>query len=70
MRVNEFLGAFAILRKAPVSFVMSAHPSVLMHQLGSHRTDIHEIWYLSIFRVSVEEIEVSLKFEYDNAYFT
>ena len=34
-----------------------------MEQLGSHRTDFHEILYLSIFRKkkTVEKIEVSLK---------
>jgi hypothetical protein len=35
--------------------------SVRMEQLGSHWTDFHEIWYLSIFRKSVEKIQVSLK---------
>jgi hypothetical protein len=38
-----FLGAFAKLRKTTILFVMSVHPSVLMEQLGSHRTDFHEI---------------------------
>jgi len=38
-----FLGAFAKLRKATVSYVMSAHPSVCMEQLGSHWTDFYEI---------------------------
>jgi hypothetical protein len=32
-----------------------------MEQLGYHWTDFHEILYLSIFRVSVEKIQVSLK---------
>ena len=31
-----FLGAFAKLRKATISFVMSVCPSVLVEQLGSH----------------------------------
>jgi len=31
-----------------------------MEQLDSHWTDFHEIWYLRIFRKSVEKIEVSL----------
>jgi hypothetical protein len=38
-----FLGAFAKLRKATISFVMSVHLSVRMEQLGSHLTDFHEI---------------------------
>jgi hypothetical protein len=36
---EQFLGAFAKLRKATVSFVMS----VQMKQLGFHWTDFHEI---------------------------
>jgi hypothetical protein len=43
----EFLGAFAKLRKGTMTFVMSVRPSiclsVCMKQLGSHRTDFHEI---------------------------
>ena len=35
--------------------------SVRMQQLGCHWTDIREIWYLSIFRRSVERIKLSLK---------
>jgi len=34
-----FLGAFAKLQKATISFVMS----VRMEQLGSHWTDFHEV---------------------------
>ena len=33
-------------------------PYVRMEQLGSHWTDFHEIWYLSIFSKSVEKIQV------------
>jgi hypothetical protein len=43
---QPFLGAFAKLRRATISFVVS----VRKEQLGSHWTDFHEIWYLSIFR--------------------
>jgi len=32
-----------------------------MEQLGSHWTDFHEIWYLCIFRKSVEKIQASSK---------
>jgi hypothetical protein len=35
-KYKSFLGAFAKLRKATNSFVMSVHPSVRMEQLGSH----------------------------------
>jgi hypothetical protein len=58
-----FLRVFANLRKATISFVMSVSPSVRpppMEQLGSHRTDFHEIWYLNTFRKYVEKIQVSL----------
>jgi hypothetical protein len=37
-----FLGAFAELRKATISFVVSVRPSVHIEQLGSHWTDFHE----------------------------
>jgi hypothetical protein len=30
-------------------------------QRGTHHTDFHEIWYLGIFRKSVEKIQVPLK---------
>jgi len=41
--ITYFLGAFAKLRKATISFVMSVRLSVLMEQFGSHWTDFHEI---------------------------
>jgi hypothetical protein len=56
-----FLGAFAKLWKATISFVMSACPSVRMEQLGSRWTDFHKIWYLCIFRQSVEKLYASFK---------
>jgi hypothetical protein len=34
---------------------LSARLSVRMEQLASHRTDFHEIWYLSIFRKFVKK---------------
>jgi hypothetical protein len=37
------LGAFRILRKATVSFVIFVYPSARMQQLGSHWKDFHEI---------------------------
>jgi hypothetical protein len=44
--VAHFLGAFAKLRKATISFVMSirlsVRPSFSMEQHGSHWTDFHE----------------------------
>ena len=37
-----------------------------MEELGSHRKNFHEIWYLRIFRKSVEEIQVLLKSDKNN----
>jgi hypothetical protein len=56
----EFFGAFAKLRKAITVTVMTVSPPVPIEQLGSHWTDFHEIWYLSIFRTSVEKIPFPL----------
>ena len=49
---------------------MAARPPVPKEQLSSHWTDFHEFWYLSVFRKYVEEIEVSLKSDKNNGYFT
>jgi len=56
IKVLMVFGTFAKLRKATISFPVC--PSVHMEQLGSHWTDFHEIWYLSIFRKFVEKIQV------------
>jgi len=63
------LGALAKLRKATLSF-MSVRPSVRKEQFSSHRTDFHEIRYLSIFRNFVKKIQVSLKSDKNSVYFT
>jgi hypothetical protein len=42
-RLHLFLGTFAKLRKATISFVMSVCLSVRMEQLCSHWMDFHEI---------------------------
>jgi hypothetical protein len=44
-------------------------PAVLMEQLCSYWTDFLEIWYLNIFRKSVEKIQVSLESDKNNGYF-
>ena len=48
-KLCTFLGMFAKLRKATISFVMSICPlvclSVHMDQLSSHWTDFHETWF-------------------------
>jgi len=58
--IEFLLRAFAKLRKATISFVVSVCSSVLpsidVEQLGSQWTDFHEILYLSIFRKSAEKI--------------
>ena len=41
-----------------------------MEQIGYHYTDFHEIWYFIIFRTTVEKIQVSLKSDKNNGYFT
>ena len=72
------LGAFTKLWKATVKFVMSVCPSVCvsvcpsirMKQFGSHRTDFDEIWYLSFFWKSFKEVQVSLKANKNDRYFT
>jgi hypothetical protein len=48
----------------------SIRMSVRVKQLGSHWKDFREIWYLSVFRNSVEKIPVSLKFGKKSEYFT
>jgi hypothetical protein len=68
---SNFLGAFEKLRKATISCVMcmSVCLSARMQQLSSHWTDFYETWNLSIFRKSVEKIQVSLKSDNNNGYF-
>jgi hypothetical protein len=56
------LGAFAKLREASISFAMSVCLSVClsvrMEQLGSHWTDFHDTWFVSIFRNYVEKFKI------------
>jgi hypothetical protein len=65
-----FLGAFAKLRKAIISFVMSVLPSTRSNSAGSHWTDFHYILYLTTFRKYVEKGQVLLKSDKINGYFT
>jgi len=39
----------------------SVRPSAQMKQLCSHWTDFHEIWYLNIFRKSIEKFRLSIR---------
>ena len=47
---------------------MSVCLSVRMEQLSSDWRDFSEIWHLSIFRDSLEEVQISLKFDIKNRY--
>ena len=58
------------LRWATVSFVMSVRLSVRMEQLRFHGSHCPAVWYWSIFRKSAEKIQVSLKSDKNNGYFT
>ena len=58
-----------LLASSCLSVCLSVCPSVRM-ELGSHWTDFHETWYVSIFRKYVEKIQVSLKSGKNNGYFT
>ena len=73
-RIFKRLRKIQRAQRATVSFVMSvclpACLPVRMKQLGCRWTDFHEIWYLSIFRKSVEKIQVSLKSDKSNRCFT
>jgi hypothetical protein len=67
---------FRLFRKIATSycclrhFCWSVRPSVNTVQLCSRWTNFHEIWYLSIFRNTVEKIQVSIKPDKNNGYFT
>jgi hypothetical protein len=58
------------LQKANISFVMSACKTIRIEKLGSHETEFHEISYFNIFLKYVKEIQISLKFDKNNRYFT
>ena len=61
-------------QKATISYVtlvcLSVRSSDLTEELGYHWTNFHEVWYLRIFRKSVEKIQFSLKSAQNNRYFT
>ena len=56
--MHAVLGAPSKLRQVTTSSVVSVCPSVHVEQLGSHRTDFHYFRYLSVFRNSIEKIQV------------
>jgi len=63
---GEILVAFAKLRKATISFVMTACPHAT---LGSHWKDFRWIWYQSILRTSVENSDF-IKIGQETVYYT
>ena len=63
----QFLDAFANCEKW---LLASPCPSVRMEQLGSHWTDFDEIWYFRLFLKPVDKVQVSLKSNENNGYFT
>jgi hypothetical protein len=65
----SILSAFTKLRKAATSFVMSLRPSVLC-PLGTTRIQLDGFSWNSIFRKSVGKIQVWLKSDKNNGYFT
>ena len=66
--ISRFLGAVAKLQKVTNSFFISVRPSVRMEQLGLHWKDFQYV--LSIFRKSDQKIQVSLKSDKNDGYFT
>jgi len=74
LKVESFLGAFTKLRKAAVGFIISVRLSVgtelPLDRFSYYWTDFCYIWDLSIFRKSVEKMQVSLKSNTNNGYFT
>jgi hypothetical protein len=65
------LGAIAKSSKATIWFFISVRLSVRLHgTTRSHCKDFHEIGFLSILRKPVQKIQVLLKFDKHNGYFT
>jgi hypothetical protein len=65
------LGEFVKFRKATISFVMPVRPSFSPH--GTTRLQLEEFsqnFIFGYFKKSVEKIQVSLKSEKNNGYFT
>jgi hypothetical protein len=50
--------------------LLASCPSVRLSAVGSHWTDFHDIWYFSIFRKSVEKIQILLKSDKNNRHYT
>ena len=65
-----FYRCFHKIARAAIGFVTSVCLSVRTEHLGWHWTDFYQIWYVSIFRKSVEKFEVRLKSDKNIGYFT
>jgi hypothetical protein len=63
------LGAFAKLRKATFSLVVSVCSSVRTEKLGSYWMDFRELLYSNIFLKSVGKIHVSVNSDENKGYF-
>jgi hypothetical protein len=59
-----------LLASSCLSIHLFVLPSVRIEQVGSHRTDFHEILCLRIFRKSIEKVKVALISDKNNGYFT
>jgi len=75
--VNKHLYLCHLLVLSSPTLMMHGHTnlksvrlSVCMEKLGSNWRDFHENLYLSNFRKSVKNIEISLKSDENNGYFT
>jgi hypothetical protein len=72
-QVDGLFGRVCKIAKVTFSFVISVCLfvclSIRMEQPGSHWNGLHEIWYLRIFRKSVTQIQVSLKYDKNKGYF-
>jgi len=64
---TQLLGASADLPKAAISFIISACPRGTTR---FHGTELSKIRYLSVFGKYCKKIEVKLKYDENNGYFT
>jgi hypothetical protein len=63
---NKFLAFWPFSQARPPSYEKTTIscvvcPSIRMEHLAPHWTDAHKIWYFSVFRTSVEKIQILLK---------
>jgi hypothetical protein len=65
-----FFTSLALLQNCKKWILPLSRLPVHVEQLGFHWTDFHEIWYLCIFRKSAKKIQVTIKSDKNNGYFT